>query len=98
MGKCRVAEQAGFYGKEQALQRGCSSSGRKMSSHSYVDKDGNKHYMLEVDANSIECMSAKKPSATKENSSDASIARVELENVLGSIEENNLRDLWRCGH
>ena len=59
----------------------------RIANHSYVDKDGNKHYILEVDANSIECLSAKKTSATKENTSDASIAKVELENVLGSIEE-----------
>ena len=41
---------------------------------------------MEVEANSIECLSAKKTSATKETSSDANIAKVELENVLGSIE------------
>ena len=66
----------------------------RMAAHSYVDKDGNKRYMLEVDANSIECLSAKKPSATKENSSDASIAKVELENVLGSIEEKGTYETY----
>lgn len=59
----------------------------RMANHSYVDKDGNKHYMLEVEANSIEWLSPKKTSATKESSSDANIAKVELENVLGSLEE-----------
>src|SRR5574344_2681397 len=59
----------------------------RVVNHSYVDKNGNKQYMLEVEANSIECLSAKKASATKETSSDANIAKVELENVLGSIEE-----------
>lgn len=66
----------------------------RMATHSYVDKVGNKHYILEVDANSIECLSAKKTSATKETSSDASIAKVELENVLGSIEEKGTYDTY----
>lgn len=60
----------------------------RVVNHSYVDKNGNKQYMLEVEANSIECLSAKKTPATKETSSDVNIAKVELENVLGSIEEN----------
>lgn len=59
----------------------------RVVNHSYVNKNGNKQYMLEVEANSIECLSVKKTSATKETSSDANIAKVELENVLGSIEE-----------
>ena len=66
----------------------------RMANHSYVDKDGNKHYLLEVDAYSIECLSAKKTSATKENTSDASIAKVELENVLGSIEEEGAYETY----
>lgn len=67
----------------------------RMANHCYVDKDGNKHYMLEVDANSIECLSAKKLSATKEDpSSDASIAKVELENVSGSIEEKGTYETY----
>lgn len=66
----------------------------RVTSHSYTDKDGNKHYMLEVDANSVECLSAKKPSVAKENHSDASIAKVELENVLGSIEEEGTYETY----
>lgn len=66
----------------------------RVANHNYVDKGGNKHYLLEVDTNSIECLSAKKPSATKENSSDASIAKVELENVLGSIEEKGTYETY----
>lgn len=66
----------------------------KMANHSYVDKDGNKRYMLEVDANSIECLSAKKTSATKDTSSDASVTKVELENVLGSMEKEGTYDTY----
>lgn len=66
----------------------------RMANHSYVDKDGNKHYMLEVDAYSIECLSAKKTSATKEYSSDASNAKIGLENVLGSIEEKGTYETY----
>ena len=50
--------------------------------------------MLEVEANSIECLSAKKTSATKETSSDANIAKIELENVLGSIEEKGTYETY----
>lgn len=66
----------------------------RMANHSYVDKDGNKHYMLEVEANSIEWLSPKKTSATKESSSDVNIAKVELENVLGSIEEKGIYETF----
>ena len=58
----------------------------RVVNHSYVDKNGNKQYLLEVEASCIECLSAKKTPATKETSSDANIAKVELENVLGSKE------------
>ena len=67
----------------------------RVANHNYVDKGGNKHYLLEIDANIIECLSAKKkPSATKESSSDASTAKVELENVLGSIEEKGTYETY----
>jgi single-strand DNA-binding protein len=66
----------------------------KVVNHNYVDKDGVKHYMLEVEANSIEWLSPKKTSATKESSSDANIAKVELENVLGSIEEKGIYETF----
>lgn len=59
----------------------------RVVNHSYVDKNGNKQYMLEVEANSIECLSAKKSADTKSGESDSNITKVELENVLGSIEE-----------
>ena len=49
---------------------------------------------MEVEANSIECLSAKKTPATKETSSDANIAKVELENVLGSIEEKGTNETY----
>lgn len=66
----------------------------RVVNHSYVDKNGNKQYMLEVEANSIECLSAKKTPATKETSSDANIAKVEQENVLGSIEEKGTYETY----
>lgn len=59
----------------------------KVVNHNYVDKEGVKHYMLEVEANNLESLSGKRLSATKEGSSATNIAKVELENVLGSIEE-----------
>lgn len=66
----------------------------RVVNNSYVDKDGNKHYRLEVDASSVECLSGKRLSATKGNSSDASTAKVELENVLGSIEEKGTYETY----
>lgn len=59
----------------------------RVVNHSYVDKNGNKQYMLEVEACCIECLSAKKSADTKSGESDSNITKVELENVLGSIEE-----------
>lgn len=59
----------------------------RVVNHSYVDKNGNKQYMLEVEASSIEFLSGKKSADTKSVESDSNITKVELENVLGSIEE-----------
>ena len=43
--------------------------------------------MLEVEASCLECLSGKKSADTKSGESDSNITKVELENVLGSIEE-----------
>lgn len=43
--------------------------------------------MLEVEASCLECLSAKKSAGTKSGNSNSNITKVELENVLGSIEE-----------
>lgn len=59
----------------------------RVVNHSYVDKNGNKQYMLEVEASCIEFLSGKKSTDTKSGESDSNITKVELENVLGSIEE-----------
>ena len=59
----------------------------RVVNHSYVDKNGNKQYMLEVEASCIEFLSGKKSTNTKSGESDSNITKVELENVLGSIEE-----------
>ena len=59
----------------------------RVVNHSYVDKNGNKQYMLEVEASCLECLSGKKSADTKSGESDSNITKVELENVLGSIEE-----------
>lgn len=59
----------------------------RVVNHSYVDKNGNKQYMLEVEASCLECLSGKKSNGTKSGESDSNITNVELENVLGSIEE-----------
>lgn len=59
----------------------------RMVNHSYVDKDGNKHYMLEVEANSIEWLSTKKTSATKENSSNVAIEKSAMELKEADVSE-----------
>lgn len=59
----------------------------RVVNHSYVDKNGNKQYLLEVEASCLECLSGKKSNGTKSGESDSNITKVELENVLGSIEE-----------
>lgn len=82
-----VWNRLAFVAKNRLYKGAAVAVEGRVVNHSYVDKNGNKQYMLEVEANSIECLSAKKSADTKSGESDSNITKVELENVLGSIEE-----------
>ena len=82
-----VWNRLAFVAKNRLYKGAAVAVEGRVVNHSYVDKNGNKQYMLEVEASSIECLSAKKSADTKSGESDSNITKVELENVLGSIEE-----------
>ena len=67
----------------------------KMANRSLVDKEGTKHYVLEVDAESIETISKPKPVQGKENkgeeSSDSYVDE-ETGEIVSALESNNEND------
>lgn len=89
-----VWNRLAFVAKNRLYKGAAVAVEGRVVNHSYVDKNGNKQYMLEVEASCIECLSAKKTPATKETSSDVNIAKVELENVLGSIEKKGTYETY----
>ena len=82
-----VWNRLAFVAKNRLYKGAAVAVEGRVVNHSYVDKNGNKQYMLEVEASCIEFLSGKKSADTKSGESDSNITKVELENVLGSIEE-----------
>lgn len=82
-----VWNRLAFVAKNRLYKGAAVAVEGRVVNHSYVDKNGNKQYMLEVEASCIEFLSGKKSTDTKSGESDSNITKVELENVLGSIEE-----------
>lgn len=82
-----VWNRLAFVAKNRLYKGAAVAVEGRVVNHSYVDKNGNKQYMLEVEASCIEFLSGKKSTNTKSGESDSNITKVELENVLGSIEE-----------
>lgn len=82
-----VWNRLAFVAKNRLYKGAAVAVEGRVVNHSYVDKNGNKQYMLKVEASCIEFLSGKKSTDTKSGESDSNITKVELENVLGSIEE-----------
>ena len=69
----------------------------RLSNRSYEDKNGVRHYLLEVEAERLEWLNSKKASPKEQNddnTTDENVSKVELENVFGSIEEKGRYEVY----
>lgn len=86
-----------FIAKKRLYKGAAIAVEGRLSNRSYEDKNGVRHYLLEVEAERVEWLSSKKTSSTERNDDDATdenVSKVELENVLGSIEEKGRYEVY----
>lgn len=62
-----------FIGKNGLCKGTAVAVEGKISNHSYTDKEGMKHYLLEVDAESIECICKPKAATKADDSEEAPV-------------------------
>lgn len=67
-----------FVGKNGLCKGAAIAVEGKVSNHSYVDKEGIKHYLLEVDAESVECISKPKVTESKADDSNEDAEETEI--------------------
>lgn len=82
-----------FVGKNGLCKGAAIAVEGKVSNHSYVDKDGVKHYLLEVDADSVECISKPKAIESKdadnnEGAEETEIVDEEMGEILSCSQES----------
>lgn len=82
-----------FVGKNGLCKGAAIAVEGKVSNHSYVDKDGVKHYLQEVDADSVECISKPKVTESKdadnnEGAEETEIVDEEMGEILSCSQES----------
>lgn len=86
-----------FIAKKRLYKGAAIAVEGRLSNRSYEDKNGVRHYLLEVEAERLEWLSSKKASPKEQNddnATDENVSKVELENVLGSIEEKGRYEVY----
>lgn len=86
-----------FIAKKRLYKGAAIAVEGRLSNRSYEDKNGVRHYLLEVEAERVEWLSGKKIAPTEQNDDDTmgeNVNKVELENVLGSIEEKGRYEVY----
>lgn len=86
-----------FIAKKRLYKGAAIAVEGRLSNRSYEDKNGVRHYLLEVEAERVEWLSSKKTSPTErndDNATDENVSKVELENILGSIEEKGRYEVY----